>query len=67
MSFGKVLKSQWYHAKVLPKGHHLNGHTIEFRHQSQKFELHYVLLIDARSEMVKFQFKAGLSQKHHIP
>ena len=34
------LKSQnkWYHAKVLLKRFHLNGHTIGFRPQTQKLE-----------------------------
>ena len=34
-------KKQWYHARVLPKGFDLNGHTIGFRQLTQKLELHY--------------------------
>ena len=32
----------WYHAKVLPKRFHLNGHTMGFRPQTQKLELHHM-------------------------
>ena len=45
-SFCKILKNEWYHAKVLQKRFHLNGHTIGFCPQSQKLErqleLHYM-------------------------
>ena len=40
--FCKILKNKWYHAKVLLKRFHLNGHTIGFRQQTQKLELHYM-------------------------
>ena len=36
------MKNKWYHAKVLLKRFHLNGHTIGFRPQTQKLELHYM-------------------------
>ena len=39
ISFCNILKSKWYHAKVLQKGFHLNGHAIGFRQQTQKLEL----------------------------
>ena len=42
ISFRKILKNKWYHAKVLLKRFHLNGHTIGFRQQTQKLELHYM-------------------------
>ena len=32
------------HAKVLLKMFHLNGHSIGFRPQTQKLELHYMSL-----------------------
>ena len=41
-SFCKILKTKWYHAKVLLKRFHLNGHTIGFHQQTQKLELHYM-------------------------
>ena len=37
----KILKNEWYHAKVLLKRFDLNGHTIGFRPPIQKLELHY--------------------------
>ena len=37
-----ILKNKWYHAKVLLKRFHLNGHTTGFRQQTQKLELHYM-------------------------
>ena len=40
ISFCKILKNKWHHAKVLPKRFHLNGHTIGFHSQTQKLELH---------------------------
>ena len=40
ISFCKILKNKWYHAKVLLKRFHLNGHTIGFHQQTQKLELH---------------------------
>ena len=40
--FCKMLKNKWYHAKVPLKRFHLNGHTIGFRPQTQKLELHYM-------------------------
>ena len=42
ISFCKILKNDWYHTKVLSKRFHLNGHTIGFRPQTQKFEIHYM-------------------------
>ena len=33
---------KWYHAKVLLKRFHLNGHIIGFHPQTQKLELHYM-------------------------
>ena len=42
ISFCKILKNKWYHAKVLLKRFHLNGHTIGFHPQTQKVELHYM-------------------------
>ena len=39
--FFKILKNKWYHAKGLLKRFGLNGHTIGFRPQTQKLELHY--------------------------
>ena len=44
MSFCKILENKWYHAKVLLKRFHLNGHTIGFHPQTQKLELHYMSL-----------------------
>ena len=38
----KILKNKWYHAKVLLKRFHLNGHTMGFCRQTQKLELHYM-------------------------
>ena len=38
-------KPNKYYGKVLPKRFHLNGHTIGFRPQTQKLELH-VFIID---------------------
>ena len=35
-----ILKKKWNHAKVLLKRFHLNGHTIGFRPQIEKLELH---------------------------
>ena len=40
--FCKMLKNKWYHAKVLLKRFHLNGHTIGFHPQTQKLEQHYM-------------------------
>ena len=40
MSSCKILKNKLYHAKVLLKRFHLNGHTKGFRPQTQKLELH---------------------------
>ena len=40
--FYKILKNKWYHAKVLLKRFHLNGHIIGFHPQTQKLELHYM-------------------------
>ena len=37
-----MLKNGWYHAKVLAKRFHLNGHTIGFHQRTQKLELHYM-------------------------
>ena len=42
ISFCKILKNKWYHAKVLPKRFHLNGHTIGFHPQTQTLELYYM-------------------------
>ena len=42
VSFCKILKSKWYHAKVLPKWFRLNDHVIGFRPQIEKFELYYM-------------------------
>ena len=42
ISVCEILKNKWYHAKVLPKRFYLNGHTIGFRSQTQKLELHYM-------------------------
>ena len=42
ISYCKILKNKCYHAKVLLKRFHLNGHTIGFRPQTQKLELHYM-------------------------
>ena len=42
ISFYKILKNKSYHAKVLLKRFDLNGHTIGFRPQTQKLELHYM-------------------------
>ena len=41
-SFCKILKNKWYYATVLLKRFHLNGHTIRFRPQTQKLEIHYM-------------------------
>ena len=38
--FFLTLKNKKYHAKVLPKRFHLNGHTIEIYRQTQKLEIH---------------------------
>ena len=38
----KTLKNKWYHAKVLLKRFHMNGHIIGFRQQTKKLELHYM-------------------------
>ena len=38
----KILKNQCYHAKVLLKRFHLNGHTTGFHPQTQMLELHYL-------------------------
>ena len=40
--FSKIVKSKWCYEKVLLKRFHLNGHTIGFRPQTQKLELHYM-------------------------
>ena len=40
-----ILKYKWYHAKVLPKRFHLNGHTIGFRRQAQKVGVQYILCL----------------------
>ena len=42
ISFCEISKNKWYHAKVLLKRFHLNGHTIGFYPQTQKLELHYM-------------------------
>ena len=42
ISFCKILKNKWYHAKVLLKRFQLNGHTIGFRQQTQKLELNFM-------------------------
>ena len=42
IEFCKLLKNKWYHAKVLLKRFHLNGHTIGFRPQTKKLELLYM-------------------------
>ena len=42
MPFLKLLKNKLYNVKVLLKRFHLNGHTIGFRSQTQKLELHYM-------------------------
>ena len=39
-NFLKISTNKWYHAKVLLKRFHLNGHTIGFPFQTQKLELH---------------------------
>ena len=44
MLFCKILKNKWYHAKVLLKRFHLNGHTLGFNLQAKEFELHYLSL-----------------------
>ena len=38
--FVQILQNKQYYAQVLPKRFHLNGHTIGFRIQTQKLELH---------------------------
>ena len=55
ISFCKILKNKWYHAKVLLKRFHLNGHTIGFCQQTQKLELHHinVSIFDSESDRVK--------------
>ena len=50
--FCKILKNKWYHANVLPKRFHLNGHTMGFRQQTQKLKLHQVSIIESGSERV---------------
>ena len=40
--FCKILKNKWYHAKVLMKRFHLNGHTMGFHPQTQKLELRHM-------------------------
>ena len=48
ISFCKIWKNKWYHAKVLLKRFHLNGHTIGFRPQTQKLEITlHVSIIDS--------------------
>ena len=42
ISLCKILESTWYHANVVMKRFHLNGHTIGFRPRTQKLELHYM-------------------------
>ena len=44
-----LLNNKWYHAKVLPKRFHFNGHvTIGFGPRTQKLELHFMSpLIDS--------------------
>ena len=37
--FSKILQNKWYHAKVLLKRFHLNGHTIGFYQQTQNLVL----------------------------
>ena len=37
-----IEKNKWYLVKVLLKRFHLNGHTMGFRPQTQKLELHYM-------------------------
>ena len=55
MLFSKILKNKWYHAKVLLKRFHLNGHTIGFHQQTQELELHYMspYVIDSGSKRVE--------------
>ena len=48
-----ILKNKWYHAKVLPKRFHMNGHTIGFRPQTQKLELFHVFIIDCGGDRDK--------------
>ena len=43
-NFSEISKNKWYHAKVLLKRFHLNGHTMGFHPQTQKLELHYMSL-----------------------
>ena len=40
ISFCTILKDKWCHVRVLLKRFHSNGHTIRFRPQTQKLELH---------------------------
>ena len=40
ISFSKNIEKQMLPAKVLAKRFHLNGHTVGFRPQTQKLELH---------------------------
>ena len=40
-----MLKNKERQTKVLAKRFHLNGHTIGFRPQTQKLELHYMSLL----------------------
>ena len=47
------MKNQRYHAKILLKRFHLNGHTMGFRRQTQKLELQYVSIIDSRCAFLK--------------
>ena len=43
--FCKILKNNLYHAKVLAKKYHLNGHTTGFCQQTQKLELLYITCV----------------------
>ena len=60
------MKNNWYHAKVLLKRFHLNGHTIGFHQQTQKLKLHYVspYMIDSESERVDASVNSGNA---HVP
>ena len=40
--FSKILKDKWYHTKKMLKRFYLTGHTVGFRPQTQKLELHYM-------------------------
>ena len=61
ISFCKILRKKWYHAKELRKRFHLNGHTIGFRSQTQEFELYEMIIISGieRVKAVEFFLDAG--------